>query len=116
MISFADGKNHIDEKNISAVIDYENMKLFCKNGLIEEREENDGRTYYYMEAVEDATRFGAFIRLREKKIEWVVLRWLDGPMKSWDDVSEKALSDEYRLLLRIVEQNVGRPPDKKKKQ
>lgn len=35
-------------------------------------------------------------------------------MKGWDDVSEKAMKDEYRLLSDFVEKLVGRPPDNKR--
>jgi hypothetical protein len=59
-------------------------------------------------------RFGVFISLREKKIEWLRLSWLDSAMKDWDDVGDKALKDEYHMLLDLVEKSVGRPPDNKK--
>jgi len=59
-------------------------------------------------------KFGVFIRLRGKKIEWFLLRWLDRPMKGWDDVSEKAMTDEYQLLSDFVKNKVGSPPSNKK--
>lgn len=55
-------------------------------------------------------RFGVFIGLREKRIDWVRLSWLDSPVKGWDDVSEKAMKDEYSLLSNFVEKGVGGPP------
>lgn len=62
----------------------------------------------------DGMRFGVFIRLRETRIEWLRLQWLDSSMKGWDDVSEKSVKDEYRLLSNFVEHKIGRPPDNKK--
>jgi hypothetical protein len=61
-------------------------------------------------------KFGIFISLKEKRIDYIALRWLDGPCtsKGWDGVSEKALKEEYRLLLNFVEQRVGCPADNKK--
>ena len=109
MINFIEGRINIGEKNILAVSD-EVLRALAKEGLIEKREDNDG-TYYYVEAVEDELRFGVFISLRGKNISWLLLRWLDRPMKGWSDVSEKALKDEYRLLLNFVEKKVGGPPD-----
>lgn len=67
--------------------------------------------YYYVEAEADGMRFGVFISLRDKRIEWLLLRWLDRPMKSWDDVSEKAMTDEYHLLSHFVKKQVGAPPN-----
>lgn len=34
-------------------------------------------------------------------------------MKSWEDVSEKAVKEEYHTLLNLVENLVGRPADNK---
>jgi len=59
-------------------------------------------------------RFGVSIRLRDNEVEWLRLHWLDSPMKGWDDVSEKAMKDEFRLLSDFVEKRVGRPPDNKR--
>ena len=114
MINFTEGKIKIKERDISVATSCDDLKSLSKEGLIEEQEGNGGRTFYYVEAVVDTMRFGAFIRLHQKKIEWLLLRWLDRPMKSWDDASEKGLNDEYRLLLNLVENKVGRPPDSKK--
>jgi hypothetical protein len=114
MINFIEGKINLGEKSISVVSDYEDLNALAEEGLIEKRETGGGRTYYYVEAVADGMRFGVFIRLREKRIEWLRLQWLDSPMKGWDDVSEKAMKDEYRLLSNFVEKRVGRPPDNKR--
>jgi hypothetical protein len=114
MINFAEGKINLGAKNILAASDYEDLNSLAEEGLIEKRETGGGRTYYYVEAVADDMRFGVFIRLREKKIEWLRLSWLDSPMKGWDDVSEKAMKDEYRLLSNLVEKMVGGPPDNKR--
>jgi len=32
-------------------------------------------------------------------------------MKGWDDVSEKAMTDEYRPLSNFVKKKVGAPPN-----
>lgn len=115
MINFIEGKINLGEKSILASSNYEDINALAEEGLIEEREDGAG-TYYYVEAVADDMRFGVFIRLREKKLHWLVLHWLDGPCTSqgWDGVSEKALKDEYRLLLNFVEKRSGRPPDNKR--
>jgi hypothetical protein len=111
MINFAEGKINFGEKNISVASNYEDLNTLAEEGLIEKREGSGGRIYYYVEAVEDSMRFGVFIRLRGKRIEWLLLRWLDRPMKGWDDVSEKAMTDEYRLLSNFVKKMVGAPPN-----
>lgn len=111
MINFIEGKINLAQKDISVASSYEDLSSLADEGLIEKRETSGGRTYYYVEAVEDSMRFGVFIRLREKRIEWLLLRWLDRPMKSWDDVSEKAMTDEYHLLSNFVKKQVGAPPN-----
>jgi hypothetical protein len=114
MINLAEGKITLGERNILTVSDVEELNALTGEGLIEKRITGIGRTYYYLEAVEDGMRFAIFIRLREKGIEWLRMHWLDSPMKGWDDISEKAMTDEYRLLSNFVEKRVGRPPDNRK--
>jgi hypothetical protein len=82
---------------------------------LKKRKDFDGSgNYFYIEAAAEDIRFGVFISLREKRIDYILLRWLDSPMKGWDDVSEKVLRDEYRLLLNFVRKTAGAPPDNKK--
>lgn len=114
MINFPEGKITLGTKNILSSSNDEDLNALTKEGLIEKRETDGGRTYYYVEAVTDGMRFGVFIRLREGRIQWLRLQWLDSSMKGWDDVSEKSVKDEYRLLSNFVEQKIGRPPDNKK--
>lgn len=110
MINLIEGKVKLGEKDISVVSDYEDLSALAEEGLIEKREDAGG-IYYYVESEVDGMRFGVFISLREKRIEWILLRWLDRPMKSWDDVSEKAMEDEYHLLSNFVKKQVGAPPN-----
>lgn len=110
MINFTKGKINLGEESISVASDYEELSILADEGLIEKREDAGGM-YYYVEAEADGMRFGVFISLRDKRIEWLLLRWLDRPMKSWDDVSEKAMTDEYRLLSNFVKKQVGAPPN-----
>jgi hypothetical protein len=110
MINFIEGKIYLGEKFISASTDYDELKTLADKGLIERREYTGGM-YYYVEAQKDNMRFGVFISLREKKIKWLLLRWLDRPIKSWDDVSEKAMTDEYHLLSNFVKKHIGYPPN-----
>jgi len=114
MINFAEGKINLGEKNILSTYDFEDLDALAKEGLIEKREGSGGRIYYYIEAMDDGMRFGVFIRLRDKRIEWLLLRWLDRPIKGWDNASEKLLKDEYRKLSNFVEKKVNCPPDRKK--
>lgn len=117
MINLIEGKIDLDAKNISVVSDYKHLNALSENGSIEKRKDpGGGEPYFYAEVVAEGMRFGVIISLRDKKIEWLLLRWLDGPCtsKGWDDVSEKALKEEYRLLLNFVEKMVGRPPDNKR--
>ena len=86
------------------------LRILAEDGLIAKREDAGGM-YYYVEAEADGMRFGVFISLRDKRIEWLLLRWLDRPMKSWDDVSEKAMTDEYHLLSNFVKKQVGASPN-----
>lgn len=113
MINFIEGQINLGEKSLLAASDSEYLNALAEKGLIEKRETGGGRVYYYLEAEADGMKFGVFIRLREKRIEWLRMSWLDSSMKGWDDVSEKAMKDEYRLLLNFIEEMVGRPPDNK---
>jgi hypothetical protein len=113
MINFIEGRLNIREKNILAACDND-LKALAEEGLIGKRKTGRGETYYYVEADADRMRFGVVISLREKKIEWLRLHWLDSPMKGWDDVSEKLMMDEYRLLSDFVKKQVGAPPDNRR--
>lgn len=113
MINLIEGKINIGWENILAVSD-QKLNVLAKEGLIEKREVGGGKIYYYVETVVDDMRFGVFIRLRENRVEWLRLHCLDSPMKGWDDVSEKAVKDEYRLLSDFVEKTVGVPSDNEK--
>jgi hypothetical protein len=113
MINFIEGRINIDGENILAASD-DDLNNLAEEGLIEKRKTGRGETYYYVETEADSMRFGVFISLREKKIEWLRLHWLDSPMKGWDDVSEKLMMDEYRLLSDLVKKQAGTPPDNRR--
>lgn len=113
MINFTEGKINLGEKNISVAARYEDLNALVKEGAIEKREDAGGM-YYYFEAEANSMRFGVFISLRDRRIESLLLRWLDRPMKGWDDVSEKAMTDEYRLLSDFVKKEIGAPPNNTK--
>jgi len=112
MINFSDGRLNIGEKNILAISN-EELSSLAEQGLIEKRKDAVG-TYYYVEDEADGMRFGVTISLKEKKIQWLRLHWLDSSMKGWDDVSVTEVKNEYHLLLNLVKKIVGRPPDIKK--
>jgi len=113
MINFIEGKINLGGKSISIASNYEELSALAQEDLIEKREDAGG-IYYYAEAEADGMRLGVFISLREKKIEWIRLHWLDSPMKGWDDVSEKLMMDEYRLLSDLVKKQVGTPPNNRR--
>ena len=112
MINFVEGKIEVNGKFLT-VASHESLDYFANEGLLEKREDGGG-IYYYVEAAEADMRFGVFISLRDKRMEWLRLHWLDSPMKGWDDVSENGVKNEYQLLLNFVENAVGGPPDSKK--
>lgn len=112
MINFAEGHMIIGEKNILNASS-EDLKALTEEGLIEKRELTGCKIYYYVETKAGDMRFGVFISFREKKIDWLRLSWLDSPIKGWNDVSESAMKEEYRLLSNFVENTVGGPPDNK---
>lgn len=114
MINFIEGKINLDARSISLVSDYEYLNTLADEGLIDKRKTGNCTIYYYVEAIAGDMRFGVFITIRYKRIEWIRLSWLGSPMKGWDDVSENGVRDEFRLLLNLVEKLVGRPPDNKK--
>lgn len=112
MINFIEGKINLKAESVIVASDCGYLNALAEKGLIEKRKDpGNGEDYFYAEAIAEDLRFGVIISLRNKKIDYILLRWLDSPMKGWDDVSEKALKDEYRLLLNFVEKNVGAPPD-----
>lgn len=110
MINFTEGKINLGEEILSVSSSFEDLENLAGKGLIERREDAGGR-YYYVEVQEDAMRFGVFISLREKNIEWLLLRWLDRPIKSWDDASEKAMTDEYHLISNFLKKHIGASPN-----
>ncbi|MCC2963021.1 hypothetical protein LK540_21545 [Massilia sp. IC2-278] len=117
MINLTGEEIELGAKNISVVSGYENLIALTEEGLIEKRKDpGGGEPYFYVEAVADNMKFGVTISLREKKIEWLLLRWLDGPCtnKGWDGVSEEVLKDEYHTLSKFVEQRAGSPPNDKR--
>jgi len=109
MINFIEGQINIGKKNILTA-SKDDLNSLTEEGLIEKRTTGRGETYYYVETEADSIRFGVFISLKEKRIDWLRLHWLDSPMKGWDDVSEKLMMDEYRLLSDLVKNQVGAPP------
>jgi hypothetical protein len=113
MINFIEGQLNIGMTNILAASD-EDLNTLAEEGLIEKRKTGRGEIYYYVEAEADCMRFGVFISLEERRIEWLRLHWLDSPMKGWDDVSENSMMDEYRLLSDLVKKQVGAPPDNRR--
>lgn len=113
MINFSKGLLDVGEKNILAASDDE-LSILAEQGLIEKRETGRGEIYYYVEANAGSMRFGVFIGLRGKRIKLLRLHWLDSPMKGWDDVSEKLMMDEYRLLSDLVKKQVRTSPDNKR--
>ncbi|WP_426196941.1 hypothetical protein [Massilia sp. DWR3-1-1] len=115
MINFIEGEINSGGKSISIISDYEYLNSISEEGSVEKRRDPDGgEPYFYVEAVADGMRFGIFISLRARKIDWIRLSWLDSSMKGWGDVSENAVKGEYRLFLNLIEKMVGRPPDNKK--
>jgi len=113
MIDFTEGKINFGARNIDSISDDEDLRGLAGEGLIEKRETGRNKIYYYAESAVDGMRFGAYIRLQEKRIEWIRLHWLDSPTKGWDDASDKAMMDEYRLLLNFVKKTTGSSPDNK---
>ena len=110
MIDFTEGKINIGENILSVSSNYEELENLAEKYFIERRE-CAGGIYYYVAAQEDAMRFGVFISLREKNIEWLLLRWLDRPIKSWDNASEKTMADEYHLILNFLKKQIGASPN-----
>lgn len=114
MINFTEGQINLGSNNIFVTSDCKKLNSLAEEGIIEKRKTGRGTTYYYVEATSDDMRFGAFITLQGKRLDWIRLSWLDSSMKGWEDVSEKAVKDEYHFLLNFTEKMVGRPPDNKK--
>jgi hypothetical protein len=111
MINFTEGKIDLCGKNILAASDEELVSCALK-GIVEKRKDRVG-TYYYFENEANNVRFGVILSLRNKRMDWARLSWLDSPVKDWDDVSDKAMMDEYKFLANLVEKEVGFPPDNK---
>lgn len=117
MISLSKGKIEIGEKIILTSSSHSHLDELAKKGLNERRPEpNGGSHYFYFETTMQELIFEVIVSLREKRIDWILLRWLDGPCtsKGWDDVTEKALTDEYRFLSNFVQDSIKRPPDHRK--
>jgi hypothetical protein len=114
MIDFIHGTIKVDNRFISIATDHKTLNDVAKDGLIEKRRSGRGIYYYYFETSVDEKRFGVFITLGAKTIDWIRLSWLDSPMKAWADVSEKAVKEEFRMLIRLAEKMVESNPDDKK--
>lgn len=117
MINFSQGQIHLGTAILRVAADYNELDALADKGSIEKRKGGGANgTYFYVEVEDGGMRFGIFVSLRGEKIEWLLLRWLDGPCtsKGWDGVSETALRDEYRRLLNFVEERSGVPPNHKK--
>jgi hypothetical protein len=56
----------------------------------------------------EAWRFHLVAR---KNIEWLLLRWLDRPIKSWYGASEKAMTDEYHLISNFLKKQIEASPN-----
>lgn len=112
MINFISGQIGFAEDSVFSNSSYEELTTIAQNSSIE-KGEDPGGPYFYAEKVQGGIRFEIYISLKGKKIDYIVLRWPDGPYtsKGWDGVSEKRLKDEYRSLLKFVQITVGRPPD-----
>lgn len=113
MINFIEGRIDLGAKYIRPDSSDEDIIALADEGLIGKRESGGG-TYYYVESVVNDMSFGVCIGLREKRIAWLRLDRLEKPCKGWDDVSEEATRDEYRLLWNFVKKTVGRRPNEKR--
>lgn len=113
MINFIEGKIYFGENQLCLNTAFDAIEKLAKQKLVDKRRTGRGTIYYYVEASANGTRFGVFITLQDKHIEWIRLSWLDSSMKSWEDISEKAVKEEYHMLLNLVENLVGRPADNK---
>lgn len=117
MINLVKGTITCNAMIISVASDYTHMNALGENRLVEKRNDlSGGAPYFYFETIEKDMRIGVTISMIKENVEWILLRWLDGPCtsKGWDDVSEKGLKDEYRTLINFVEKKAGRAPDSKK--
>ena len=113
MISFRDGRLDIGEKNILAASG-DDLNALAEAGLIEKRKTGSGKICFHAEVETECIKLGVAISMRKGKIEWLRLYWLDSPMKGWDDVSEKLMMEEYRLLSDLVKKQVGSPPNSRR--
>lgn len=113
MIDLTNGKLSFGENSILAFSSAVDLRALTEAGLVEKRDERtDGAANYYAEAEQDGMRFSVLIEVRDRQMDSLALRWLDSPMKGWDDVSDDALRDEYRRLLNFVRSSAGRPDAK----
>lgn len=113
MINFVEGNVSIGDKIISVKTNYDDLKNLAKENFIKERESGSGK-YYYLETESDGMKFGGFISLQDKRIKWILLRWLDRPIQSWDDASEEAMIEEYRMISNFIKKKIGASPNKSK--
>jgi len=113
MINLIQGQINIGEAIIKVTSRSEELDVLADRGLIEKRE-NPGDLRYHLESEADRLRFAVSISVRDDRIEWLLLRWLDSPMKSWDDVTKQLVTDEYRLLSSFVKRQVGARADSKR--
>ena len=112
MINFMERKIEFGENSVCLNTAYDAIGKLVKQS-IDKRKTGRGTIYYYVEASANDTRFGVFINLQDENIELIRLSWLDSPMRSWEDVSEKAVKEEYNMLLNVVENLVCRAADNK---
>jgi hypothetical protein len=119
MIDFVEGKIYFGERGVLITSHPVVWSSLAEEGLVEIRTSPAGGTaHFYAEVMTDGMRFGVTVCPRQEKIDWLVLHWLDGPCtsKGWDGVSEEALRQEYRLLLRFLQMAAGSPDEKSERQ
>lgn len=113
MIDFIKGAISIGEKSISCVTSTEDLSELANENVIEKRRDFGG-LYYYFESETEDLRFKGFISLKEQKIKWILLRWRDSSNRSWDDASEEAMIEEYRMISNFIKKKIGASPNKSK--
>lgn len=118
MIDFAGGIIYLGDDQISVKARVEDLSCLEEKGTVRKIQNGPPeRVSFYAENIlHGGMKFAVGIRYNGIRLEWIMLRWLEGPCTSrgWGSVTEVLLKDEYAKLSVFLEKQIGNVANKKR--